>query len=85
MLYPSKGAISSKGITYLHKTEVPDIYKVANFDSDFSKIYNDLSKVDMVEGFVLKRKNGKLEMMLREQINTGWAVKVSNPTANYMF
>jgi len=85
MLYPSKGAISSKGITYLHKTEVPDIYKVANFDSDFSKIYNELSKVDMVEGFVLKRKNGKLEMMLREQNNTGWAVKVRKPTANYMF
>lgn len=85
MLYPSQGAISSKGITYLYKTSVPDIYKVANFYSDFSKIYNDLSKVDMVEGFVLKRKNGKLEMMLREQNNTGWAVKVRKPTANYMF
>jgi hypothetical protein len=39
----------------------------------------------MVEGFILKRKSGKLEMMTREQNNTGWQVKVRKPTANYQF
>jgi hypothetical protein len=39
----------------------------------------------MVEGFVLKRKSGKLEMMTREQNNVGWSVKVRKPTSNYKF
>jgi hypothetical protein len=84
-LYPSKGAISTGGIDYLYKTEVPFIYKVANFYSNFAEIYETISKVDMVEGFILKRKSGKLEMMTREQNNTGWQVKVRKPTANYQF
>lgn len=84
-LYPSKGAISTQGVDLLYKTEVPLIYKVANYYSDFSDIYKVISKVDMIEGFVLKRKSGKLEMMTREQNNTGWQVKVRKPTANYTF
>jgi guanylate kinase len=85
-LYPSKDAIKTKeGITYLFKTDVQDIYKVNNFYNDFSEIYDKISKVDMVEGFVLKRKSGKLEMMTREQNNVGWSVKVRKPTSNYKF
>ncbi len=86
-LYPSTGTItaSSGQIILLFKTDVPDIYKVNTFYSGFSLMYEQLSKVDMVEGFVLKRKNGKLEMMTREQNNIGWSVKVRKPTSNYMF
>lgn len=85
-LYPSMGAISTKsGIEYLYKTEVENIYKVNNFFGNFTEIYKELVAVDMVEGFVLKRKNGRLEMLTREQNNTGWAVKVRKPTANYLF
>lgn len=85
LLYPSKSPLNYKGIDYLYKTEVPDIYKVANFYGDFLDIYNIISKIDMVEGFVLKRKSGMLELMTREQNNVGWAVKVRKPTANYRF
>jgi len=85
-LYPSKDAIKTKkGITYLFKTNVENIYKVNNFYGKFTEIYDDISKVDMVEGFVLKRKSGKLEMMTREQNNVGWSVKVRKPTSNYKF
>lgn len=85
LLYPSKGSLTYKGIDYLYKTETTDIYKVANFYGDFMEIYNIISKIDMVEGFVLKRKSGRLEYMSREQNNIGWAVKVRKPTANYRF
>jgi hypothetical protein len=85
LLYPSKGDIKTKEITYLYKTATPDIYRVANFYGDFEEIYEDFIKIDMVEGFVLKRLSGRLEMMTREQNNTGWAIKVRKPTANYLF
>lgn len=84
-LYPSRDPISVDGIDYLYKTDTPGIYKVNDFYSNFLKIYDIITKVDMVEGFVMKRKNGKLEMMVREENNVGWAVKVRKPTANYHF
>jgi hypothetical protein len=85
-LYPSGDAIKTKeGVTYLYKTNIEDIYKVNNFYGNFADIYDKISKVDMVEGFVLKRKSGKLEMMTREQNNVGWSVKVRKPTSNYKF
>jgi hypothetical protein len=86
MLYPSREpAVVVSGITLLYHTDTPGIYKVANFYGNFTEIYNKIIAVDMVEGFVLKRKNGKLEHMTREANNTGWAVKVRKPTANYRF
>ncbi len=85
-LYPTKSEIKTKnGVPYLLETGIPDIYKVNNFYGRFSELFNDLTSVDMVEGFVLKRKNGKLEMMTREENNTGWSVKVRKPTSNYKF
>ena len=84
-LYKVTGEISVGGIVYLYKTETPGIYIVNNFYGNFLEDYKTLSKVDMIEGFVLKRKNGKLEAMTREQNNTGWSVKVRKPTQNYMF
>ena len=85
-LYPNKEALTTEnGTPYLFKTAVPDVFKVNNFYKDFSEIYKQLIGVDMVEGFVLKRKSGKLEMMVREENNTGWSVKVRKPTKNYQF
>jgi hypothetical protein len=84
-LYPSKQALSYLGVDYLFKTGYQDVYKVNNFYVNFDEIYKKLSKIDMVEGFVLKRKRGTLEMMSREQNNTGWSIKIRKPTANYKF
>jgi hypothetical protein len=84
-LYPLIGAKSIKKINYLYKTEIPDIYRVANYTKNFKSIYDVITKIDVVEGLVLKRKTGKLEMMTREQNNIGWSVKVRKPTLNYKF
>lgn len=84
-LYPLTGAKSIKKINYLYKTEIPDIYRVANYTKNFKSIYDTITKIDVVEGLVLKRKTGKLEMMTREQNNIGWSVKVRKPTLNYKF
>jgi hypothetical protein len=83
-LYPSAGVIKTKeGTDLLYKTDVPDVYRVANFDKDFDKLFNEISKIDLVEGFVLKRKTGRLEMMTKEVQNGGWQIKARKPTANY--
>lgn len=84
-LYPSVGAKSIGGIDYLYQTKTTDIYKVASYESDFENIFKKITKIDLVEGLVLKRKSGKLEMMTREQNNTGWAIKIRKPTLNYKF
>lgn len=84
-LYPSTGVKSISGIDYLYETKTKEIYKVANYYEDFKNIFDTITKVDLVEGLVLKRKSGKLEMMTREQNNTGWSVKIRKPTLNYKF
>jgi hypothetical protein len=83
-IYPSYGELKTKeGTPYLFKTSEPFIFRSANFYSNFSKVYEDLSAVDMLEGFALKRKSGRLEMMRVEKNNTGWSCKVRKPTKNY--
>ena len=83
-LYPSQGTIKTKGgVDYLIKTNVPNIYRAANFISNFEMIYRDIIDVDAIEGFVMKRKSGRLEIMRTEKNNTSWAVKVRKPTLNY--
>jgi hypothetical protein len=83
MLYPQVGLITVGNLAVLLKTSIPDIYRAASYHSNFESIYGTISKADMVEGFVLKRKNGKLENMTRELNNNGWAVKVRKPTRGY--
>jgi hypothetical protein len=84
-LYPTKDVIEFDGIPFLETTEIEGIYKAINFTSDFARIYEVLTKIDMIEGLVLKRKNGRLDMMTGEKNNSGWALKVRKPTKNYEF
>jgi hypothetical protein len=39
-----------------------NVYRVKSFDTNFLNLFNEFSKIDMVEGLVLKRKNAKLEI-----------------------
>jgi hypothetical protein len=88
-LYPHcKEKITPEGIKfydYLCFTEVPDIYKVVNYQRDFVNLFNKLTKIDMVEGFVLKRRNAKLDMMMGEKNNNLWQVKCRKASASYRF
>lgn len=84
-LYPAQEEIKFQGLTYMLKTDVENIYRVNNFYGKFDKLYKTLSKIDMVEGLVLKQKNAKLQMMIGEENNSSWSVKVRKPTLNYSF
>ena len=86
LLYPAtEPAVTINGIILLYYTATPGIFRMHDFYDNFHEVYNQIIGVDMIEGFVMKRKNGKLENMTREDNNVGWAVKVRKPTANYHF
>ena len=63
----------------------PSTYRVNNFTESFDTLFKEIIKVDVYEGFVLKRPSGKLENGLREANNTGWAIKIRKPTKNYCY
>jgi ATP-dependent DNA ligase len=69
---------------YLYQVS-ENVFMTKSFDSDFTALYNKIIKIDMLEGWVLKRKNGKLERGTREKNNIGWMVKCRKETKNYQF
>jgi len=60
-----------------------NIYRVNTYESDFKATYEELIKVDWMEGLVLKRLNGKLGPGTRESNNSGWQIKVRKPNNSY--
>jgi hypothetical protein len=63
----------------------PSVYRVHNFESEFDNLYKKMIKVDMYEGFVLKRPTGILENGVRMGNNQGWQLKIRKATANYSY
>ena len=70
--------------SYLHSIS-DNVYRVKNYETGFSKIFDDLTKIDIIEGLVLKRKNAKLEIGNTENNNTKSQLKARKPTKNYKF
>jgi ATP-dependent DNA ligase len=62
-----------------------NIYRVKSYESDFVNLFDDLSKIDMIEGLVLKRKSAKLEVGSSENNNSKSQIKVRKQTKNYKF
>jgi hypothetical protein len=62
-----------------------NIYFVKSYNNNFTELYNQLHKIDMVEGLVLKRKSAKLEIGSSENNNSKSQIKVRKPTKNYKF
>ena len=62
-----------------------NIYRTKSYYTGYSALYNKLSVIDMIEGFVGKRKTAKLEMGTTEQNNCKSQVKFRKPTKNYQF
>ena len=52
---------------------------------DFISKLDDLTKIDMVEGLVLKRKSAKLEIGNTENNNTKSQLKARKATKNYKY
>ena len=62
-----------------------NIYKVKSYYSNFKYLFDKYSKVDLVEGLVLKRKNARLEIGNVEKNNWRSQIKCRKPTLNYKF
>ena len=65
---------------YLYKIS-ENIYRVKTYETGFSELYNKYSKIDLIEGLVLKRKTGKLE--IGTEPCKSMMVKFRKPTKNY--
>lgn len=68
---------------FLCQLDVDDCYKVRNFTGGFGKLYQCLTKIDMYEGLVVKRKNAKLDPCYRPGNNSNWQIKIRKETKNY--
>jgi len=62
-----------------------NIFRVKTYYNDFVNLYDKFSKIDMVEGLVMKRKSAKLEIGTTENNNSKSQVKARKPTKNYKF
>lgn len=62
-----------------------NIFQVKSYESDFENIFSNLTKIDMIEGLVLKRKSAQLEIGLREDNNSKWMLKTRKPHKNYKY
>jgi len=69
---------------YLYQVS-ENVFLVKSFEDKFDKKYKSIIKVDMLEGFVLKRKNAKLERGTREKNNVNSQLKCRKETKNYQF
>lgn len=62
-----------------------NVYWVKTYESGFKTLYDDLTKIDIVEGLVLKRKTGKLQIGNTELNNHNTQIKCRKSTKNYSF
>jgi ATP-dependent DNA ligase len=60
-------------------------YRVAIFFDDLLGLYKRITKIDMYEGLVLKKKDGKLEDGYSENNNIKTQIKCRKATKNYIF
>ncbi len=62
-----------------------NVFMVKSFENNFLELYNKITKIDMYEGWVLKRKNALLERGTREVNNAGWQLKARKSSKLYPF
>jgi ATP-dependent DNA ligase len=62
-----------------------NVYRVKSFETGFKQIFDDLTKIDIVEGLVLKRKSAKLEIGNTENNNTKSQLKARKATKLYKY
>ena len=69
---------------YLYKIN-ENIYRVKTFTDNFVERWNKITKIGMLEGFVLKKPHAKLERGLSEKNNTLWQIKSRKQNKLYRF
>ncbi len=76
----------SEECKWKYLTQISDnIFRVKSYESGFENLFNDLTKIDMIEGLVLKRKSARLENGIREDNNSNWMLKTRKPHKNYKY
>ena len=63
----------------------PNVYRVKTYENGFKNLYDDFTKIDILEGLVLKRKTGKLQIGNTEINNHNTQIKCRKSTKNYSF
>lgn len=66
-------------------TGITGIYRAPSYTGNFQELYNELVKVDLYEGLVLKRRNAKLALGYSERNNSDYQIKFRKETKNYKF
>lgn len=62
-----------------------NIYRVKSYTTNFKQLYDDLSRIDMIEGLVLKRSSAKLEVGNTENNNTKSQIKCRKKCNSYKY
>lgn len=70
---------------FLYATNVEGVFRVKSFYDCFTTIWNDLIKIEMYEGLVLKRMGARLENGNSQKNNTSSQIKFRRPTKNYSY
>lgn len=88
-LYPChRMVVNDKGLqTFKHLccTDMDDVFKAPTYTHGFYSLYNEIVKTPLYEGFVLKKRDAKLEMGFGEKNNTQWQLKCRKQTKNYPY
>lgn len=69
---------------YLYKI-TDNVYRVKSFYSNFDDVFENLTKIEMIEGLVMKRKNARLEIGATENNNVKSQLKCRKVTKNYKY
>lgn len=69
---------------YLHAVS-QNVYRVKTYTSRFLDTFERLTRIDMVEGLVMKRTNARLEIGNTELNNVNSQLKCRKPTKNYKY
>lgn len=88
-IYPcNRAVLKPEGLEiyeHLCCTEFEGIYKAPTYMGNFNKLYEDIVKVDLYEGLVLKKIETKLTYGFQEINNHDWQIKCRKETKVYKF
>lgn len=76
--------VNDSKFSYLYAVS-ENVYRMKSFDKSFLERFETLSRIDMVEGLVMKRRNARLEIGNTELNNTKSQLKCRKATKNYKY
>jgi ATP-dependent DNA ligase len=88
-IYPCHRAVVSGNRLEMYEhlccTEHDGIYKAPTYGAGFDYLYQELAKIDLYEGLVLKKLDAKLSFGFQEKNNNDWQIKCRKETKLYNF